>query len=242
MKTIPDKTRKEWQELVTGRLNVPLQNFFFQMKLTQTKNLLAKDKISVETAVEDIYNLCVKFSKAKNMDKDIEAIFGSQETVEKTEKLETTTIIVDDAGEFVVKDTPSSHSISEISSDKNKLTKDELTNNSNETDQLRDIKEELERIKREAAIREAEFRRKRIEFQEKLAIETRARKEAIRSSESGKITQKAEEQKAIQKKLAGERMEKEALKKVSEIKKKKQHSKKQSPKKRTFLQKFFNIK
>jgi len=241
MKTVPDKSRKEWQELVTGRLNVPLQNFFFQMKLTQTKNLLANGKISIEKAVEDMYNLCVKFSKAKNMNKDIEAIFGNQEVAGKSEKLETTTIIVDDAGEFVVKNT-SSHKINESSSTKNDIVKDELTNNLEETDQLRNIKEELERIKREAAIREAEFRRKRIEFQEKLAIEKRAHKEAMNLSDSDKIIREAKGQSVIQKKIAGEKMEKEALQKVSKIKKKKQYSKRQSPKKRTFFQRFFNLK
>ncbi len=74
---IPPKDRKEWRDLLTGQINVPLKNFFFQMKITQAKKLIEKDKLTVEDAVDELYNLCVKFSKAKYMDVDIQNIFGS---------------------------------------------------------------------------------------------------------------------------------------------------------------------
>jgi len=226
MKTIPNKNKKEWRDLVTGQLNVPLQNFFFQMKLTQTKNLLANDKISVEKAVEDMYNLCVKFSKAKNMDKDIEAIFGVEETTNSAEITEHTETSVNINGDLTTNTT------SDLSAKKS-------------TDRADSIREELERIKREAAKREAEFKRRRIEYQEKMAIETRAREKAARIAEAerkNRIIQeeKLKEQEAIQRRLAGEKIEREALKQAS-IRKKNMKPKKQSPKKRTFFQRFFHL-
>lgn len=74
---IPSKNRPEWQALLTGQINVPLKNFFFQMKITQAKNQIAKNKISLEEAIDELYELCVKFSKAKYMDIDIQNIFYS---------------------------------------------------------------------------------------------------------------------------------------------------------------------
>lgn len=77
--SVPQKERKEWRDLLTGELNVPLKNFFLQMKVTQAKNQVATGKISLEEAVEDIHNLCVKFFKAKNMDTDLATIFSATE-------------------------------------------------------------------------------------------------------------------------------------------------------------------
>ncbi len=74
---IPPKERKEWRDLLTGQINVPLKNFFFQMKITQAKKQVEKAKVTVEDAVDEIYELCVKFSKAKYMDVDIQNIFGT---------------------------------------------------------------------------------------------------------------------------------------------------------------------
>ena len=80
MKTInaiPPKGRKEWRDLLTGKINVPLKNFFFQMKVTQAKNQVATGKISLDEAIDDIHALCIKFFKAKNMDVDLSNIFLS---------------------------------------------------------------------------------------------------------------------------------------------------------------------
>ena len=76
-----DKTRKEWRLLLTGDLNVPLKNFFFQMKVTQAKNQIKSGKIDVETAVDEIFDLVTKFQKAKYMSDDLNSIFGKEETI-----------------------------------------------------------------------------------------------------------------------------------------------------------------
>ncbi len=83
MKNIPDKSNEKWADLIQGKLNVSLKNFFFQMKVTQLRTLFNEGKISLDDAIDDAYNLCIKFSNAKNMSNDIEAIFGT--TVNKTQ-------------------------------------------------------------------------------------------------------------------------------------------------------------
>jgi len=105
MKPIPSKDRKEWRDLLTGQINVPLKNFFFQMKVTQAKKQVEKGKITIEYAVDEIYNLCVKFSEAKYMDVDIQNIFGSamlvneenaQGETSKIQDIEKNTLVIEE--------------------------------------------------------------------------------------------------------------------------------------------------
>jgi len=97
MKTInsvPPKERKEWRDLLTGNLNIPLKNFFFQMKVTQAKNQIAMGKITLDEAIDDIHALCKKFFKAKNMDVDLANIFlNSNELTTSDDVYGTTTEI-----------------------------------------------------------------------------------------------------------------------------------------------------
>jgi len=86
MKTIPSKDRKEWRLLLTGDLNVSLKNFFFQMKVTQAKNQVMSGKIDIDEAVDEIYQLCHKFRKAKFMDEDLNKIFGDDITESSQEE------------------------------------------------------------------------------------------------------------------------------------------------------------
>jgi len=83
---IPKKNRKEWRLLLTGDLNVSLKNFFFQMKVTQAKNQINNGKVSIENAIDEIYDLVIKFQKAKHMPEDIEQIFGKDEQVDSFEE------------------------------------------------------------------------------------------------------------------------------------------------------------
>lgn len=72
---LPDKTRKEWKQLVTGEKQFSLKNFVLQMKVAQTAKDIKKGRISVEEAVNDIYTLCKKYDKA--VGKDVETIFNT---------------------------------------------------------------------------------------------------------------------------------------------------------------------
>lgn len=89
----PSKDRKEWKDLLEGKINVPLKNFFFQMKVTQAKNQIEKGIVPIDTATEELQTLCSKFIKAKNMYEDLQRIFGEnfeEEDRKKEEKIQTT--------------------------------------------------------------------------------------------------------------------------------------------------------
>lgn len=73
---LPDKNRKEWVELVTGKQVYPLQNFVLQMKVTQTIKDIKSGKLSIDVAVHEIYELCKKYEKA--ISKDLDLIFSDK--------------------------------------------------------------------------------------------------------------------------------------------------------------------
>ena len=68
MDNIPDKSRKEWQELLTGKINVKLENFVLQMQVDQTKRAITNSTLTLEEGVNKIYNLCVKYALAVKPD------------------------------------------------------------------------------------------------------------------------------------------------------------------------------
>jgi len=74
MDTIPEKTRKEWQDLLTGKINVKLENFVLQMKVDQTKRAIKNSKITMDEGVDSIYDICVKYALAVR--KDMDTIFN----------------------------------------------------------------------------------------------------------------------------------------------------------------------
>ncbi len=84
---VPSKSRKEWQQLLSGELDIPLRNFFFQMKVTQARTQIEKGIVSMESAINDLHTLCNKFSKAKNMPEDLKRIFGENYMDDVPEKI-----------------------------------------------------------------------------------------------------------------------------------------------------------
>jgi poly(A) polymerase Pap1 len=72
---LPDKQRPEWRLLVKGEKEYPLTNFVLQLKVNQTAIDIKKGKLSVEKAVDEIYNLCEKYKHA--VVKDMKVIFSS---------------------------------------------------------------------------------------------------------------------------------------------------------------------
>ena len=194
MNNIPDIHKKEWRELVTGQLNVSLKNFFFQMKVTQTKKLVNTGKLSVDEAVQDIYNLCVKFSKAKNMAEDLKAIFGDSDSINDEKQQISNT----------------------VSNNKNVLSVEKNSNNKDlqiELEKPSSITNKIERIKKEAAERELSFKRKRDELENKLSKERALREENERRTilEKRKLQEKKSIKKATRKRAQG--LKKEKIKK-----------------------------
>ena len=236
MNNIPDIHKKEWRELVTGQLNVFLKNFFFQMKVTQTIKLVKTGKLSVDEAIQDMYNLCVKFSKAKNMAEDLKAIFGDNDSV-KDEKQQISNTASNNKNVLSV----------EKYSNKNVLSVEKYSNNNDLQIELKKpstiikkpstiikkpstiikkpstITNKIERIKKEAVEREIAFKRKREELENKLSKEKVLREENERRT----ILEKRKLQ------------EKKAIKKAT--KKRAQGLKKEKIKKKTFFQSFFGF-
>ncbi len=173
--SVPQKDRKEWRNLLTGNINVPLKNFFLQMKVTQAKNQVATGKISLEEAVEDIHNLCVKFFKAKNMDTDLAAIFSSNGN--------TTTFTATYANENVRKETiVESRNPENISSEEAKQNSVTATQKKETIERLK-IKEEKQKLEAERK-KLAEERRKlemeKIKFEAQKEIQAKLLAEKLR--------------------------------------------------------------
>lgn len=71
MERIPSKDRKEWQELLTGQLDVEFTNYILQMKVTQAKKDITNEVITIEKAVDEIHALCGKYVLAVKLDMEI---------------------------------------------------------------------------------------------------------------------------------------------------------------------------
>ncbi len=146
MRIIPNPERKEWRQLLTGEINPKLKNFFFQMKVTQSRRLVETGKKDLDEAVKDLYELAVKFSRAKYMDEDIISIFGSLEEFKTEDE-----VAVDNGKEKPVAEASVQSPVKQAKEDTEKS--------------------ELERIKKELLEREKRIRRKQLELEEKLAKE-----------------------------------------------------------------------
>jgi len=76
MKNLPPKQQEEWRKLLTGEIDVPLQNFYFKTKVLQLREQINLNKISIDEGVDEIYQLVYGFCQAKYVAGDIERIFG----------------------------------------------------------------------------------------------------------------------------------------------------------------------
>jgi len=175
MKTIPNPERKEWRQLLLGEINPKLKNFFFQMKVEQSRHLVETGRKSLEEAVKELYDLAVKFSSAKNMDEDIVQIFGSLEEFKTKDEP-----VVSATGPVVAKT-----EVVEENSEVNPVADSEVTSKPH-AEKL----DELERLKKELLEREKRIRRKQLELEEKLAKE-RMRRRMQAMQEERQISQPA---------------------------------------------------
>jgi len=75
---IPSKDRKEWRQLIIGELDVSFNNFFYQAKILQARTEIERGKLSIDEAIDQIYDLTTQFCEAKYVSIDIENIFGEE--------------------------------------------------------------------------------------------------------------------------------------------------------------------
>jgi hypothetical protein len=86
---VPSKDRKEWRQLLKGELGISFNNFFYQAKILQARTEIERGKLSIDEAVEQIYDFTTQFCEAKYVSEDIEKIFGmkiNNESQDKTVK------------------------------------------------------------------------------------------------------------------------------------------------------------
>jgi hypothetical protein len=66
--TIPPKHREEWRKLVAGQLEYKCRNFVLQMMTEEYKNKISTGRITVEQAIDEMYQTCEKYALAVQND------------------------------------------------------------------------------------------------------------------------------------------------------------------------------
>jgi hypothetical protein len=72
-----NKDKKEWRVLLEGSADIPIKNFFLQMKVSQIKKLIDQGKVDIDDAVDDLYELCNNIADVKHISEDLEIIHNS---------------------------------------------------------------------------------------------------------------------------------------------------------------------
>ena len=70
---IPQKSRIEWRNMVSGTINHQFKNYVLQVQINEAQKKIANKQITVDKAVDDIYVLCEKYALAVQV--DFKAIF-----------------------------------------------------------------------------------------------------------------------------------------------------------------------
>ncbi len=75
--SIPEKTRPEWAKIITGEIEHKYENYVFQTKIHQLRKDVKAEKVSIDDAVSDLYELCLKY--AASVKSDLLQIFEPQD-------------------------------------------------------------------------------------------------------------------------------------------------------------------
>ena len=66
--TIPEKNRAEWKKIITGEIEHKYKNYVLQTKIHQLRKDISYKKISIDDAINDLYELCSKYALAVRND------------------------------------------------------------------------------------------------------------------------------------------------------------------------------
>ena len=66
--TIPPKNRAEWKQIITGEIEHKYKNYVLQTKIHQLRKDISSQKISIDNAVDNLYELCSKYALAVRND------------------------------------------------------------------------------------------------------------------------------------------------------------------------------
>jgi hypothetical protein len=70
---VPDINQKKWEQLIQGKVNVPLSSYSLQIKVNSLNRLYRNGFISIENAVKELYEMCKKYPKI--YEDDLKKIF-----------------------------------------------------------------------------------------------------------------------------------------------------------------------
>ncbi len=71
--TIPPKSRPEWAKMINGTIVNDYKNYVLQTRTYQMQKDIASGKIKIEQAIDELHELCSKYSLA--VQKDFQQIF-----------------------------------------------------------------------------------------------------------------------------------------------------------------------
>jgi len=70
---IPPKSRSEWRDIVTGKIDHAFDNYVLRMKTFKFSNKIEKGEVTIEEAVDELYELATKYSRS--VQRDFQTIF-----------------------------------------------------------------------------------------------------------------------------------------------------------------------
>ncbi len=72
---IPDASRKEWRDLITGEHRPRLSSFSLQMKINTLATDFKSGKLALQDAIKELHTMCVKYEKI--YEGDLKKVFKS---------------------------------------------------------------------------------------------------------------------------------------------------------------------
>lgn len=66
--TIPDKTRPEWEKMITGEIEHQFRNYVLQKTIYQMRQEISQGRLTYAQAIDQVYELCSKYALAVQSD------------------------------------------------------------------------------------------------------------------------------------------------------------------------------
>jgi hypothetical protein len=60
---IPDVNKKEWQEIIKGKINIKLSSFSLQMKINALSKQYKNGLINLDFAIKELHEMCKKYER-----------------------------------------------------------------------------------------------------------------------------------------------------------------------------------
>lgn len=65
---LPQKSRVEWSMLISGEIDHKFKNYVLQIKIYQMRKDISMGRLTLSGAVDQLYELCTKYSLAVQAD------------------------------------------------------------------------------------------------------------------------------------------------------------------------------